>query len=273
MAKGGYERRRIQQKKQQEREARKRAQRRKLFMTWATAVTAIGLVGGIVVGVILNNDDSPSLLDPTASGSPSSSAAPGPCPASDIEPQTGKKTYSKPPAMKIDTAKTYTATIKTSCGDITVDLLDNAAPKTVNNFVFLAREGFYDKTIFHRVIPDFGGPGSDMVQAGDGQRGNGTGDAGYKFEDENMIPFDQPGYLAMANSGPGTNGSQFFLLSGKVTHLNAPGQQCPGQGCHSVFGKVTNGLEILGKIADMPRDASDKPNTNVIIESITIAEK
>src|SRR5881398_3604533 len=118
------------------------------------------------------------------------------------------KQYPTPPAMTIDSSKKYAATLETSCGTIVVDLFPKEAPKTVNNFVFLSREGFYDGTIFHRVIPDF------MIQGGD-PTGTGRGDAGYKFEDEtdkdkNPHQF-QPGTLAMANSGPDTNGSQFFI--------------------------------------------------------------
>src|SRR3954467_4827082 len=120
-----------------------------------------------------------------------------------------RKSYDKPPEMKIDPAKTYTATITTSKGKIVVDLFPKEAPKSVNNFVFLAREKFYDGTIFHRVIPGF------MIQGGD-PTGSGRGGPGYKFENENQESAHGfgPGTLAMANAGPNTNGSQFFICEG-----------------------------------------------------------
>src|SRR6478735_100743 len=114
--------------------------------------------------------------------------------------------YASPPAMSIDAGKKYTAVLDTNRGKITVDLFPKDAPKTVNNFVFLAREGFYDGTVFHRVIPDF------MIQGGDPE-GSGRGGPGYKFEDETKDNSNkhQKGSLSMANAGPNTNGSQFFL--------------------------------------------------------------
>jgi peptidyl-prolyl cis-trans isomerase B (cyclophilin B) len=135
-----------------------------------------------------------------------------------------EKTYAAPPKMAIDVAKTYTATIETNRGKIILDLFPKDAPKTVNNFVFLAREGVYDGLKFHRVIADF------MIQGGD-PRGDGSGDAGYKFEDEttnNPRKF-QVGSLAMANAGPNTNGSQFF-----ITHIATDWLQ----GKHTIFGQV-----------------------------------
>jgi peptidyl-prolyl cis-trans isomerase B (cyclophilin B) len=158
-----------------------------------------------------------------------------------------KKTWDKPPEMKIDPNKSYSATIDTDKGAIHVDLFAKEAPKTVNNFVFLAKEGFYDGVAFHRVIPDF------MIQGGD-RNGEpaGTGDAGYKFEDEtdpdkNPHKFDKPGMLAMANAGPNTNGSQFF-----ITHVPTPWLN----GHHTIFGqvksdedqKVVNSIEKGDKI-------------------------
>jgi peptidyl-prolyl cis-trans isomerase B (cyclophilin B) len=144
------------------------------------------------------------------------------------------KQYSAPPAMTIDTSKSYTATIDTSRGPIVCELFAQDAPKTVNNFVFLAREGFYDGTLFHRVIADF------MVQGGD-PKGTGTGGPGYKFEDEVK---DNPnshgrGVLSMANAGPNTNGSQFF-----ITHVETPWLN----GKHTVFGRVTSGMEAVDTI-------------------------
>ncbi len=143
-----------------------------------------------------------------------------------------KKTYSAPPPMTVDSEKTYTATIETDKGDITIDLFVKDAPKTVNNFVFLAREGFYDGVTFHRVIAGF------MAQAGD-PTGTGTGGPGYKFEDEFSNRAHSTGALSMANAGPNTNGSQFFITYSPQPHLDNR---------HSVFGKMTSDMSILESI-------------------------
>ena len=146
------------------------------------------------------------------------------------------------PEMQIDAAKTYSCSVETDKGTINIALFADAAPKTVNNFVFLAQQGFYDGITFHRVIADF------MVQGGD-PTGSGMGGPGYRFEDE----FDgnphthEAGSLSMANAGPGTNGSQFFICHGPQPHLN---------GKHTVFGKVTEGQDIVDAIA--PGDAMVK---------------
>lgn len=144
------------------------------------------------------------------------------------------KQYAAPPAMALDTSKNYSATIRTSRGDISVDLFAKDAPFTVNNFVFLARDGFYDGTVFHRVITDF------MVQGGD-PTGTGMGGPGYKFHDEvfGNSHRHETGSLSMANSGPNTNGSQFFITHEPQRHLN---------GKHTVFGQVTSGQNIVDSI-------------------------
>jgi cyclophilin family peptidyl-prolyl cis-trans isomerase len=138
--------------------------------------------------------------------------------------------------MVIDPKKSYTATMKTTKGDIVFDLSAAKAPKTVNNFVFLAREGFYDGVIFHRVIKDF------MVQGGD-PTGTGTGGPGYKFADEidRSLKHDGPGVLSMANAGANTNGSQFF-----ITHVPTPWLD----GKHTIFGRVTKGLDVVMAIPE-----------------------
>ncbi len=144
------------------------------------------------------------------------------------------KQYPAAPAMSIDTSKQYTATFKTTRGDIVVQLFTKDAPVTVNNFVFLARDKFYDGTTFHRVIADF------MVQGGD-PTGTGRGGPGYRFADEtknNPNKHDR-GVLSMANAGPNTNGSQFF-----ITHVATPWLD----GKHTVFGKVLKGLEVVDAI-------------------------
>jgi len=137
--------------------------------------------------------------------------------------------YSAPPPMTIDTSKQYNATIDTEKGSIVLELFASDVPVTVNNFVFLARDGFYDGTTFHRIIPDF------MAQGGD-PTGTGTGGPGYKFSDEFTKHSHCAGALSMANSGPNTNGSQFFITYEPQPHLDHK---------HSVFGQLTQGTEVL----------------------------
>ena len=269
MAKGGYQKRRLEEKKQREREARKRARRNKKIATVVASLLVLGLIGAIV-GIAVSGDEGLVSDDPTPTPEPFPTAEfAEPCTAPD-DVADGQKTFDDPPCKIIDDGVDYTATVETSKGTLEVDLLETDAPVTVNNFVFLARQGFYDDSIFHRVIPDFAG--SAMIQGGDAVNRNGTGDPGYSFGDENLIPFDQGGYLAMANSGPGTNGSQFFFLDGTVPHLNAPGS-CPGpSGCHSIFGVVTAGMDVIGEIAGVKRGANDMPNKDVVITKVTIHE-
>ncbi len=145
------------------------------------------------------------------------------------------KQYSKYPDMVIDPKKTYKATIKTAKGDIEIDLFAADTPKTVNNFVFLARDGFYNGLTFHRVISNF------MSQGGD-PNGDGRGGPGYRFEDEtrgNPRQKHETGSLSMANAGPNTNGSQFFICHGPQPHLD---------GKHTVFGKVTSGQDVVNSL-------------------------
>ena len=164
--------------------------------------------------------------------------------------------WSQPPEMTIDPKKTYTALINTEKGDMTLQLFADKVPNTVNNFVFLSRQGFYDGTIFHRVIADF------MVQGGD-PTGTGTGGPGYRFEDEINpdLRHDKPGVLSMANAGPNTNGSQFF-----ITHVSTPWLD----GKHAVFGEITEGMDVLLSIP--PRDPQRPKNPGVKIDSVTILE-
>ena len=142
--------------------------------------------------------------------------------------------YSAPPPMTIDTTKQYTATIETGKGNLVLELFASDVPVTVNNFVFLAREGFYDGTTFHRVIPDF------MAQGGD-PTGTGTGGPGYKFADEFTKHTHVAGALSMANSGPNTNGSQFFITYAPQHYLD---------GKHSVFGQLIDGMGVLKAIVN-----------------------
>lgn len=167
-------------------------------------------------------------------------------------------TYNEPPEMVIEPGIAYSATLKTNLGDIVIDLTADETPTTVNNFVFLAREGFYDGVIFHRVIKGF------MIQGGD-PTGTGRGGPGYSFEDEidNTQEFDGPGVLAMANSGPDTNGSQFFITHDATPWLN---------GAHTIFGRVTEGMDVVDKIANVKTGPQDKPLEDVIIETVEISE-
>jgi len=149
------------------------------------------------------------------------------------------------------------AIIQTNHGPIHVELYPDDAPKTVDNFVKLANDGFYDRVIFHRVIPDF------MIQGGD-PTGTGSGGPGYTFEDEFNDHRVERGVLAMANAGPNTNGSQFFIVTTKA----APWLD----GKHTVFGRVTEGMDVVDEIAELPRDARDKPDEDVVIESVSLSD-
>jgi cyclophilin family peptidyl-prolyl cis-trans isomerase len=149
-----------------------------------------------------------------------------------------------------------TATITTSMGAIEVELFDEDAPKTVENFTKLAGDGFYDGLIFHRVIPDF------MIQGGC-PRGDGTGDPGYKFEDEFNDHAIVRGTLAMANAGPNTNGSQFFIVTADATPWL--------DGKHTAFGQVTAGQDVGDAISAVDRDGADRPSEPITMESVTIS--
>jgi peptidyl-prolyl cis-trans isomerase A (cyclophilin A) len=217
--------------------------------------------------------ESPSpAMPPPAPPPPAQAATPPPTPA---PPETAAPPAStgKPLMDAALAGKPLSATIQTSMGDITVELFSKDAPKTVANFVGLAagekpwtdvRTGqsqnkpLYDGTIFHRVIPGF------MIQGGD-PLGNGTGDPGYRFEDEfkSGRAFDHPGILAMANAGPNTNGSQFFITVAPTQHLT---------GHHTIFGEVTKGYDVVEKIANTPRDARDRPLQPVTINRIVVTE-
>ena len=170
------------------------------------------------------------------------------------------KTYSSEHPMIIDVSKNYTALIKTNFGDIKVEFFTKDAPKTVNNFITLSKDGYYDNVIFHRVISGF------MIQGGD-PSGTGHGDygkyPGYEFEDElnNQIPYSK-GVLAMANRGPNTNGSQFFIM-----HVDYP---LPYN--YTIFGNVVEGIDVVDKIASVDTDSSDRPLEDVVISTVEISE-
>ena len=173
---------------------------------------------------------------------------------------SNNKVYDSMPEMNIDISKKYTAVIKTSMGDMSVDFFTEDAPMTVNNFINLSRDGYYDNVIFHRVISGFMIQGGDPSGTGHGEMGKYPG---YKFEDElnNQRSYEK-GILAMANAGPDTNGSQFFIM-----HVDYP---LPYQ--YTIFGFVNDGLDIIDKIASVETGDGDKPVNDVVIKTVEIKE-
>lgn len=175
------------------------------------------------------------------------------------------KQWNAPPTMEIDPAKKYTAAVNTNLGAFKIELLPKESPKTVNNFVFLARHGFYEGVIFHRIIKLF------MVQTGD-PTGSGAGGPGYRFADELPVKHSyDPGIVAMANAGPNTNGSQFFICTG--------GQSKGLDGCpnYTQFGRISEGMDIVQKIAGVPVKRSphgemSSPVDPPVIKTIEISE-
>ncbi len=179
------------------------------------------------------------------------------CPAPDGS-SPRRTRFDEPPPVCIDPDRRYTATIETSLGDLVVSLDPVAAPRTVNNFVVLARYHFYDGVVFHRIIRGF------MCQGGDPE-GTGRGGPGYRFADElPALGRYEVGSLAMANAGPDTNGSQFFVVSG------ASGASLPPQ--YSLFGKVVKGLDVLATMESVPTGRQDRPQEDVVIRTVTIDE-
>lgn len=176
------------------------------------------------------------------------------------QPTINQQVQTKLPSMEIDKTKSYQAVLTTSLGDITIDLNALKTPITVNNFVALARKNFYNNTIFHRVIKGF------MIQGGD-PKGDGTGGPGYQFDDEPFEGEYTRGTVAMANSGPNTNGSQFFIM-------HADYQLAKN---YVIFGKVSSGMDVVDKIAEAPvqqnSGESSKPVSPVTVTSVTIIEK
>ena len=164
--------------------------------------------------------------------------------------------YPSAPDLTIDLDKSYTATLDTNHGEIVIELDAARSPLAVNNFVFLAGDGYYDGVIFHRVIENF------MVQGGD-PTGTGTGGPGYKFRDEIEGAGNYSrGTVAMANAGPNTNGSQFFICHANVGLPHS----------YTIFGKVTSGIEVVDSIAGTATDRSDRPEEDVVINRVTISE-
>jgi cyclophilin family peptidyl-prolyl cis-trans isomerase len=248
-----------------ERRAAERSRKRRQRIVAGVVAGALALGGlGVAAAAFLGGEERDRAQagpSPTPSPSPPRSptsenvACRGEVPkAADKE----KPMFKKPPKMEIDPKKAYTAEMQTSCGTIVLDLFAKETPTTVNNFVFLARQGFYDGVTFHRIIPGF------MIQGGDPE-GTGSGGPGYQFEDEIVkgLKFDQPGLLAMANSGPDTNGSQFFITTSEPTHLN---------GKHTIFGQVAQGMDAVREI-ESRGSGQGTPSETVYIEKVTITER
>ena len=195
------------------------------------------------------------LVEMIPTSTPSSKATPE---VAESESDEIMRQYSEPPLLILEAGVEYSAEIQTNLGNIRVALFTEEAPITVNNFLFLASKRFYDGVIFHRVIPAF------MIQGGD-PTGVGVDGPGYQFQDEisPSLNFDNPGVLAMANAGPDTNGSQFFITVAPTPHLT---------GSHTIFGRVVEGQDIANAIATVPTDGRDRPLEDVVIEGILLTE-
>jgi cyclophilin family peptidyl-prolyl cis-trans isomerase len=240
--------------------AARRATERRRKRRQRVAAAALGIavaVGGLGFGLISLLPDGQPAAAPTATPPPDAElgvACGGTIPDAAAEEKTP---FDKPPKLTIDENKTYTARLRTSCGTIVLKLFPDAAPVTVNNFVFLARSGFYTGLTFHRVDPGF------VIQGGDPE-GTGSGGPGYQFKDEldNDLEYEI-GTLAMANSGADTNGSQFFIVAGEE-----------GAGLdknYTIFGKVTRGLDVVEEIVALPTvEGTEMPQQKVYIERVTI---
>jgi cyclophilin family peptidyl-prolyl cis-trans isomerase len=243
-------------------ERRKRQQRRALTMGISSLVI-VALAVGLVLVLTNGGNKSEAGTTPTPShtAQPTANASPGSdCGYTKKDEPTGKKGAQPLPTFTIDVNKEYVAKIETSMGTFVATLDPQAAPCTVNSFVYLADRHFFDGLTFHRIIKQF------VIQGGDPQ-GDGTGGPGYTFKDElnNGLAYNV-GSLAMANSGPNTNGSQFFVITGK------DGVALPNQ--YTNFGSVTTGIQTVLKIGDVKTDSStNKPLTPVIINKITITTK
>ena len=254
--------------------ARRQAERAAQIRRRRRTLGAIGAVVGVaaIVGgwMFLFGGNSSTVATPSAT--PSTSATPAPavaCGGSVPKAATQTKpTFKSPPKMTIDTDATYTVSMQTSCGTIEMELFAKETPEAVNNFVFLADKGFYDGLTFHRIVSGF------VVQGGDPQ-GTGTGGPGYQFKTEvnGQVKFaDKGDWLAYANSGPDTNGSQFFITIGAQPNLDEGGP-------YTLFGEVTKGQDVVDRIAAVPTTASpgsteqSTPTQTVYIEKVTVTEQ
>lgn len=223
-------------------------------------VLAVFAVAILLAACVLETTEPPPTptAGPTVSSDPGTASGSGPVKQFMIIGGARIPQYSTVPPVSIDPSARYAAVIRTNVGNMDFELFPAQAPVTVNNFIFLANDGFYDGVIFHRVIPSF------MIQGGD-PTGTGTGGPGYKFQDEFVedLTFDQPGRLAMANAGPGTNGSQFFVTTVPTPHLN---------GAHTIFGQIIQGQDVADAISLVETEPGNKPVTPIVIEGIDIAK-
>jgi peptidylprolyl isomerase len=240
------------------RQAERRRKRRQRILA---AIVGIAVAAaGIGVGIFFLVQGSPKATAAKSKTSPSPSVSAGGVACGGTKPRAAsvkKPQFKRPPAMSIDAKKTYTVTMKTSCGTIVLRLDPTDAPIAVNSFVFLAREHFYDGLTFHRIVKGF------VIQGGD-PTGTGSGGPGYKFKDElkNDLKYEV-GTLAMANSGPNTNGSQFFIVAGSQASSLAKS--------YTIFGKVIQGLDVVTRIDDLSTDSTtQKPLQTVYIESVKV---
>lgn len=231
-------------------EAKKAKQRRNLLIIGGVI---LALIVALAVWQVVSNANSETVSSDVEPGA----VLEGERPLATLLPSARNEYFTAPPEMVIDPAKDYQAVIQTEKGDIRLQLFAAEAPQTVNNFVYLANQGYYDDTTFHRVIDGF------MAQAGD-PLGLGYGGPGYAFADEvdNGLTFDRRGLLAMANSGPNTNGSQFFITLDATPHLN---------GDHTIFGEVIEGDDVLAAIT--VRDPMSATTPGDLIEQIIITEQ
>ncbi len=231
--------------RRQEAERRRQEVRRRLIIT---ASIVAGLLVIAIAAFVLTQEDEPE----------AGTEITGDRPLAAVDPAVRNDYYSEPPAMTLDTDKEYEAVIRMADGgEMRLSLFDDEAPITVNNFVFLANQGFYDGTTFHRVLADF------MAQGGD-PTGTGGGGPGYTFEDEldTGFTFDRRGLLAMANAGANTNGSQFFITFVETPHLD---------GLHTIFGELTEGDDVLSALTLRDPDTATEPGD--VIDEIVIVEK
>ena len=234
---------------------RKRQRRRRLVAAGVAFAVAAG--GGTVAFLAFTGNETASKTSASPTPEPIVACGGAKPPGAG----TKKQKYDEAPPLTIDKAKTYTATMVTSCGSIELSLFAKAAPTTVNSFVFLARKGFYDGQFFHRIVKNF------VIQGGD-PNGTGSGGPGYSIKDEldNDLTY-KVGTLAMANSGPNTNGSQFFIVSGP----NGPRQLAHR---YTIFGRVRSGLGVVRKIQNIPTNpATERPTSVIYIERVTIAAR
>ena len=231
--------------RRQEAERRRQEIRRRLMITGGVVLALLVIA---IAAFVLTQDDEPE----------AGTEITGDRPLAAVDPAIRNDYFNEPPAMTIDTEKEYEAVIRMADGgEMRLSLFDDEAPVTVNNFVFLANQGFYDGTMFHRVLENF------MAQGGD-PTGTGGGGPGYAFEDEldTGFSFDRRGLLAMANAGPGTNGSQFFITFADASHLN---------GLHTIFGELIEGDAVLSGLTLRDPDTATEPGD--VIDEIVIVER